>query len=322
MRLDFNALWVDDQPDSVRAQTVPIARRMEEEGFKFSPSPCQSIKDVRELVADSVFSDEIDLILVDWDLGSGVYGQEAIVAIRETVPFKDIIFYSAHTPVETLRKAAFDNGIEGVFCVDRGELVGEVIRMFESLVKKVLDLDHTRGIVMGATSDIDQMVVECLTTIHGKLDGAGQKAMVEEALAHIDKKLADWAEDAGKVRKKGTIAAILKSTVIFSANDRLKTLIRALEGENFKHHGKARGAVLRYAEKVVTPRNHLGHLVLEPAGRPKAVADSEGKEVSLEEMRDLRRLLLGLRDDFRSLLGTLQGQDESAPPGPAPRAGK
>jgi hypothetical protein len=306
VRLNFNALWVDDQPASVAAQTIPIARRMEEEGFKFNPSPCQSMDDVRKLIADSVFSDEIDLVLVDWDLGSGAHGQDAIAAIRETVPFKDIIFYSAQTPVGTLRKAAFDNGIEGVFCVDRGELVEEVINVFESLMKKVLDLDHTRGIVMGATSDIDQMVSECLLTIHGKLDGASQKAMVEQALAHIDKKLANWADDAGSVRKKGTIAAILKSTVIFSANDRLKTLIRALDAESLKHHAKARDAVVTYVEKVVTPRNRLGHLVLEPAGKPKAVADSEGKEVSLEEMRDLRRLILGLREDFTSLLGALR----------------
>jgi hypothetical protein len=322
VRLDFNVLWVDDQPERVESQIKGITRRMEVEGFSFNPTPCKSIDEVAKLIKNNVFNDEVDLILVDWDLGGGAHGEDAIGIVRGAVPYKDVVFYSAQNPAEELKKMISQKGLEGVFCASRVELVEEVIGVFESLVKKVLDLDHTRGIVMGATSDIDQMVSECLATIHDTLDGAGQKAIVNEALAHIDKKLTDWAEDAGKIRKKGTIAAILKSTVIFSANDRLKTLIRALEGKNFKHHAEARGAVVTYMERVVTPRNRLGHLVLEPAGKPKAVADSEGKEVSLEEMRDLRRLILGLRGDFRGLLRALQGQGEAASPGPAPGASK
>ncbi len=322
MRLDFNVLWVDDQPERVESQIKGIARRMAVEGFSFNPTPCKSIDEVAKLIKDNVFNDEVDLILVDWDLGGGVHGEDAIGIIRGAVPYKDVVFYSAQNPAEELKKVISQKGLEGVFCASRVELVEEVIGVFESLVKKVLDLDHTRGIVMGATSDIDQMVSECLVTIHGKLDGAGQTAMIEESLKHIDKKLADWARDVAKLRKKGTITAMLKAHVIFSTNDRLRILIRALEGEKFKHHADARAFVVTYVEKVVPRRNDLGHLLLEPKGKPKAVAGSEGKEVSLEEMRDLRRLILGLREDFRRLLGALQGQGEAASPGPASGASK
>jgi hypothetical protein len=322
VRLDFNVLWVDDQPERVDSQIKGIARRMEVEGFRFNPTPCKSMDEVADLIKDNVFNDEVDLILVDWDLGGGVHGEDAIAIIRGAVPYKDVVFYSAHNPAEELKKVISQKGIEGVFCASREELVQEVIGVFDSLVKKVLDLDHTRGIVMGATSDIDQMIEECLVAIHGNLDGEGQKVMIEEALAYIDKKLTDWTEDAAKLRKKGTITAMLKAHVIFSANDRLRILIRALEGEKFKHHADAREFVVTYVEKVVPRRNDLGHLLLEPKGKPKAVAGSEGKEVSLEEMRDLRRLILGLREDFRTLLGALQGQAKAASPGPAPGASK
>jgi hypothetical protein len=322
MRLDFNVLWVDDQPDGVEAQITRIARQMEEEGFQFNPKLCRSINDVPELIADHVFADEIDLILVDWDLGGGVHGEDVIARIREAVPYKDVVFYSAQHPAAALRKLAFDNGIEGVYCASREELIDEVLGVFESLVKKVLDLDHTRGIVMGATSDIDHMVNECLVVIHERLDGAGQQALVKEALERIDEKLKDWTKGVEKLRNKATMTTVLEAHVYFTANDRVRMLSRVIEGEMFKVHAGA-GAVLgKYIKEVVPERNKLGHAVLVAKGKPQAVVNVEGEEVSLERMRDLRRLILGLRQDFRNLLDALRGQGDADSPGPELGSGK
>ena len=69
MRLDFNVLWVDDQPGAVNAQIRRIKTQMAEEGFSFNPTQCQSLEQVEALIAGNVFQDEVDLILVDWDLG-------------------------------------------------------------------------------------------------------------------------------------------------------------------------------------------------------------------------------------------------------------
>ena len=75
MRLDFNVLWVDDQPNAVSAQITRIKAQMESEGFSFRPTQCKSLTEVEALIAEDVFQDEVDLILVDWDLGGGVHGQ-------------------------------------------------------------------------------------------------------------------------------------------------------------------------------------------------------------------------------------------------------
>jgi len=322
VRLDFNVLWVDDQPAGVESQIKGIARRMGVEGFSFNPTPCKSIDEVAKLIKDNVFNDEVDLILVDWDLGGGVHGEDAIDIIRGAVPYKDVVFYSARNPAEELKKVISQRGIEGAFCASREELVQEVVGVFDSLVKKVLDLDHTRGIVMGATSDIDHMIEECLVAVHGNLDGEDQKVMIEEALEYIDKKLTDWTEDAAKLRKKGTITAMLKAHALFSASDRLTILSRVLEAEKFKDHVSARESVVTYAKEVVPRRNRLGHLKLTPEGRPKAVAGDEGKEVSLKEMRELRRQILAFRKDFRSLLQALRGQGQAASSGQEPGSGE
>ena len=296
---------------------------MEAEGFHFNPSLCTSMDGVRKLIGEDVFTDEIDLILVDWDLGGLVEGQDAIVTIRESVPYKDIVFYSAQTPAKSLRELASSRGVEGAYCASREDLVEEVLGVFESLVKKVLDLDHTRGIVMGATSDIDYMVNECLLAVHGILDAPSRAAMLKEALKRIDERISDLTQRAAELRNATTMAALFKAHLIFTANDRLRILTRYLKAEPFKAHADFRPTLVKYMEKVVPGRNDLGHLVLVPEGKPRAVANIEGKEISLEETRDLRRLILGLRSDFRKLLLALRehGGSVASPDGAGKEVG-
>lgn len=306
MRLDFNVLWVDDQPDRIRSLIDAIERRMEAQGFLFKPTLCRSIDEVQQLVGDTIFKDEIDLILVDWDLGGGVEGQDAIAATRDAVAYKDVVFYSAMKPAEELRQLASDRQLEGIYCATRENLVEEVIGVFDSLVKKVLDLDHTRGIVMGATSDIDHMVNECLVAIHDKLDDEGQQAMLKEALERIDERISDLTKRAAALKDSTKMATLFEAHLIFTANDRLRILSRVLKYEAFKDHAVARKAVIAYMQDVVPERNGLGHLVYVPEGKPQAVTTIEGKEISLDETRELRRTILGLRQDFRNLLFALQ----------------
>lgn len=305
MRLDFNVLWVDDQPHSVAAQIVRIEKQMEIEGFHFNPTSCKSIDEVIPLIKDDVFSDEIDLVLVDWDLGNDIKGQDVIALIRETVQYKDIVFYSAYTPADELRRLVFDKGAEGVYCARRDELVDEVLGVFDSLVKKVLDLDHTRGIVMGATSDIDQIVRECLVAMHMRLDADGKSQMMKTALGYVEEGLKKHTNAASELKDAITLEEMFEAHDILTSNDRLRMLARALKMESFREFKTYRKAVTACLEKTVRKRNVLGHQVLVPEGKPGIVTLS-GKTVTVEEMRELRKLILGLRVDFNSLLMALR----------------
>lgn len=307
MRLDFNTLWVEDQPGAVKDQSQAIADGMTEHGFEFRPKMCRSLDEVKALISDDVFYDEVDLILVDWDLGGGVQGQEAIATIRdEGIQYKDVVFYSAGSNVQQLRKYAYDAGLEGVFCATRQQLVMEVLGVFESLVKKVLDLDHARGIVMGATSDIDRMVLDTVSAVHTKVPEDERSALITEALDIIQTRMDDHAKRLAQLRKDGSMASLLKAHMLFTANDRLRILSRILEKDAFKPHAAVRASVVRYIKDVVPLRNDLGHKVLLPDGRTSAIASIEGaKEMSLSDLRELRRLILELRGEFRGLRDAL-----------------
>jgi hypothetical protein len=92
MRLDFNVLWVEDQPDGVASQIKAVKRIMAEEGFELKETLCVSVEDVKARLSSDIFKDEVDLIMVDWDLGRGIEGQTVITQIREDISYKDIVF--------------------------------------------------------------------------------------------------------------------------------------------------------------------------------------------------------------------------------------
>jgi hypothetical protein len=249
-----------------------------------------------------VFTDEVDLILVDWDLGNNIRGQDVIVEIRSSILYKDVVFYSAQTAPEALRRAVFEKGLEGIYCASREELVEEVLGVFESLVKKVLDLDHVRGIVMGATSDIDHMVNECLVAVHERLDRESQGSMLGDVRRRIQERLEDLTKTVKKL-DNATLAELLKANMIFTANDRLRMLSRLLKGLGLLEYGEH---IAEYQQKVIPDRNILGHVVLVPEGKPQFVTDGRGDRMSIGETRELRRRILDLRQQFRSLLMALQ----------------
>jgi len=303
LRLDFNVLWVDDQPDRVKAQIEGISRRMRREGFNFQPTLCTTLEQVEEFIAEDVFQDEIDLILVDWDLGGGLEGQDVIYEIRQKALYKDVVFYSALTPLLKLRQLAFKNEIEGIYCASRDGLVEEVEGIFESLVKKVLDLDHTRGIVMGATSDIDDMVCSCLVKIEEYSNDKDKEKVVKQALMRVTKRVKDLNRQGRKIESASSIQEVLKYHMIFDARTRLQLLMRLLEKDENRVDEVT--TVKNYMENVIGERNMLGHMVLEPEGKPHIVVADNGKKVRLEEMRDLRRLILDFREKFRELTKSL-----------------
>lgn len=306
MRLDFNVLWVDDQPARVASQIKRISLQMAEEGFDFKPRQCTTMDQVEEVISEHVFTDEIDLILVDWDLGNNIHGEDAIDRIRQIVQYKDVVFYSGEATVMQLRQKAYDKKLEGVYCASREDLIDEVIGVFESLIKKVLDLDHTRGIVMGATSDIDHMVNSCLALAHGKLDDEGKAKFIDGALKRVAEKVKNIAKQGEKLAATPSVEALFKAHMLFTSDDRLRMLASILGMEEFAAYSASVTTIQSYRDGVVHDRNTLGHAVLVPQGKPSTVIDDTGKAVDIAQMRELRKLILSLRADFRVLLDAMQ----------------
>src|SRR5258706_9042327 len=114
MRLDFNVLWVEDQPERVKSYAQKIDRLIRKDGFRLETVFAESVEKAKELLHSSIYGDHIDLILIDYDLGAAPSGEEGLVEVRNTFPYKDIVFYSAQ--VTKLADMVARRQLQGIFC--------------------------------------------------------------------------------------------------------------------------------------------------------------------------------------------------------------
>jgi hypothetical protein len=303
LRLDFNVLWVDDQPKNIKSSIERLESELEAEGFKLRPTICAKAADVGDKVKDNVFSDEIDLILVDWDLDAGNKGEDILKQVRNTARYKDIVFYSARKPVAELRKVAFDINLDGIFFSNRESLVDDVLGVFRALMRKVMDVHHTRGLVMAATSDIDQMVHRGLVKTYDLHDPEGQTKMMQHMLDALKNRETSAAEQLKKVMKEKGFSDALGEAKFLSASDKLIILIGNLKRPEDEEMKKLLSS---YRDDTIRKRNKLGHLPLKPGSEPDTVVDNEGNVHTLADMRSLRRAMLRVREEVDGWLLKLE----------------
>jgi CheY-like chemotaxis protein len=302
MRLDFKALWVDDQPDGIMSYIERLDRGIRKEGFRFDPTVVQSVANAKAALADGVFKDNIDLVLVDYTLGGGPHGNVALREIRQQLPYRELIFYSADAAMN-LRQRAHEEGVQGVYCAHREELVDTALGVFETLIKKALDIDHSRGIVMGATSDIDYLVHDVLLALHQKLDRKTQAEIRADIDGRIDKKLADVSKTVGAAKDLKTLDELFELRDLITAYDKLRILNGALEKAGVKQKD-IRDKVTAYMQKIVPDRNLLGHVSvsINEAGE-KVLRSRAGKELTEARLKELRVELLDHRENFHAVAG-------------------
>lgn len=185
MRMDFNILWVENQQDLVEAQKDRLERLVRKEGFRLRVEFVKSVDEAVANLSEDVYTDHVDLVLMDYDLGAGKTGAEGLVEVRHLIPYRDVIFYSSQA--NELLKMVLQKGVEGVFCSTRDELPDRCFGVFEALIKKVVDIDHSRGIVMGTTSDIDHFVMDALIASFDRCDDAGKAAALEQIQKDLKK---------------------------------------------------------------------------------------------------------------------------------------
>lgn len=314
MRLAFNVLWVEDQPHAVRSQQDAIRRHMHEEGFELTTTHCSTLDDIRSQLASDVFTDTIDLVLVDWELGTGLHGEDAITVIRDSIRFKDVIFYSAQADRSRLREATVRAGLDGIYCAGRADLVDEVNNVFDSLVKKVLDLDHCRGIIMGATSDIDALILSCLRESHEMLEAEDRASIVAQTLDLLQDRLTKLQRKLSALGNAPTWDQLYEFHLLFSATVRARVLVRILKLPTLREHKAATTTITLYRDKVLPHRDTLGHKVLAPIGGRTHAAVQGATTLDVASVRQLRKCTLEVRQDLSRLLVALRARGTAGSP--------
>ncbi|NTV46299.1 MAG: hypothetical protein HGB11_07205 [Chlorobiales bacterium] len=297
MRLDFNVLWVEDQQSRVQSQSERINTMVNKEGFRLQVKFASSVDEATGYLSDSIYGDHIDLILMDYDLGAGGRGDDGLEQVRFIFPYKDIIFYSSQAP--DLSDMVAKKKVQGVYCSTRDDLPDTVVGAFEALVKKVLDIDHSRGIVMGATSDIDQYVNECLIAVFDGSSEEIQKTTLAVLKKHLTEKRKSFDKEATLIEAVKHVDELFKMHNVYTSNDRLRLLKNAIK-INGIHADKAE-VIQRYLTDTVPRRNLLAHVRVEVNGFSRKLIDGSGNELTNKDMKSLRQELLMYQDFIETL---------------------
>jgi CheY-like chemotaxis protein len=310
MRLNYRILWFEDQPANIRPHADRIRGAISRLGF-------EPIIDMKEVVAgggDPLIGlppeQEIDLVLMDWRLGGGQDGAQLARRLRRSFRDTDIVFYSSES-VTTLRKLIFDQGIDGVYCFHRTFLTARTMGLIQAQLRRTLDLNHMRGVVMAATGDLDQAMIQCLEAVQAVAYPAEAQQFATSIAKRVAKSLRDKAVDIEKLAARGRLQKLLREPAFGTA---LRLIV--LQGEIGKiadridevHLIEALG---RYDVEVIRPRNDFAH-------RRAIIRDGrlflEGRTESFDQpsMTALRLKLLEHSDNLEALLTLLMEMARAA----------
>lgn len=164
MKLYYNILWFEDQPDKIKNFISAIERILADNGFKLNAVIKQGISqaDLEELEQKLKIYNPYDLIVFDHDLGRNLLGARIAKNLRHSV-YTDMVYYSGNTSVK-LREELYKEEIDGVFIVNRNDFVASMSRILEDHVNKFSDMNNMRGMFLDAFSKIEQYARESICT--------------------------------------------------------------------------------------------------------------------------------------------------------------
>ena len=299
MRLYFSVLWFDDSEEYFDSLDL---ERLERGVLSWGFSP-----DIRKVTTPEDFNSHspfktFDLIVVDYNLEDYPDGQEFIVKLRDNAVYTEVIFYTADN-VNDLWDVIHDKKIEGVFVSPRIDIETKILTVGRQSIRKVLDLENMRGIVMAEVGKLDHLLGEIIKLGMADLSDERQQSIFE-------------GFHTGAVKQNSDDK---KRLDIFSENPAIDNMLNLCDSykrwRNYnllrKSHSKLnqRKKVGNYEAEVLTPRNALAH------GRPQPSEQGllflhRGKEFLFNDDASLalRQTILGYKKAFSEIIEILKNE--------------
>lgn len=326
MNLTYTVLWIENDKEFIDSfDTDDLKEYVEEQGFDFRLEYRMSPEEIRAEVDGSLF----DLLIIDYNIADGdgengaLHGSDVIRQIRDQNCLTEVIFYSA-SGVPKLRQEAADRGLEGVFYSGRPteQLLRKIKDVFNLTVRKVVDVENMRGIVMAGVADLDHLVTDVIRAVHGSLQAGEQVDLCKRLLVKmrpVVKGLKVLVKEQDHVHF-GNVEKLMDAIVQLDPAD-FETLVKARsfdsykrvemavslckEHEHLKEHKDGIGSI----KDLLLWRNALAHQ------RPKRLDNgypvfepTEGKEEAFndERTRQLRQQLRAQRAALTRVLASLK----------------
>lgn len=297
MRLTFSVLWFDDSLEYFDSLDLePLEHRVSLWGF--SPD-IKKVTTPEEFNSHSPF-ENFDLIVVDRNLEEYPDGQEFIIELRGNAIYTEVIFYTAGNASD-LWDVIREERIEGVFVSHRSDILTKILTVGRQSIRKVLDLENMRGIVMAEVGELDHLLDEIIKLGMTSLPAELQKSVFNRFYKGTVKQNKDFKKLLDTFHENPETDKMLD---LCDSDKRWRNYNRLI-----KYHDKLRDRerIGDYVTEVLTPRNVLAH------GRPQFSEEGylfrhRGKEFLFNDDASLilRKTILRYKDAFAEIIAILK----------------
>jgi hypothetical protein len=294
VNLEYKILWYDDDQNFYESlDKEPIKEKIAAWGFLPNIVP---VHIAAELQKHKPFN-QFDMLVVDFDLGGEEYGDQFIMDVRNQEVFSEIIFYSIKES-SALWRAVSEKQLEGIFVANKRSIESKLIQVAYQSVRKVLDLENMRGIVMSEVGDLDELLEKIfILAMHG-ITQDQQKTVFQGFIQKCKEPDEDFERALRAFEAEPSIEKLLR--LCDSSDKRVQNLNRVKRCHSLL---KDRAFVGDYQAEILSPRNFLAHGIADKNTDGNFVFRHRGKEYSFndEVSRTLRKKILDYKSTFSAI---------------------
>jgi len=298
MNLTYKILWFEDQRDFVDVYISDLKKYIERLGFQFINPHVETDNSN----TDTINYNEYDLILMDYKLSDGNKGDSIINRIRELNIFTEVVFYSS-TNLEELRLTIQKNELDGVFCVSRSEaaFLPKVKDIINLTLRKVLDLNALRGIVMATVSDFDEKMLEIIDMYKEYLGEKESLVFMQERKSNLEKSLINRVEKVTKL----DISDFYKD-YSFDTSHKWRAVLNIVK-DKLPH---LKDLTASFKKDIIDIRNPLAHVkeVEDPKDSSKKCLSSDNFIFDDEKSKEILNNLKKHDENFDKILNHFKGK--------------
>ncbi len=260
MRIDYNILWFENDEGWLKPTVKGISNMLEDYGFRLRETSQKDGSKIDDLiVAIQSKALDVDMIFMDFKLSGKVNGEKLIETIRKKNLYTEILFYSNDVNVKQIIEDAYGS-IEGIYYAGRDNFRQKAQEVIWHTIKKVEDVESMRGLIMGATSEIENVMKEItLEYIEGCGDNI-KNIIATPIFKEVEKNVNEKSKKYTDYVKSLNLKNLVKEKAMFDADKKAFAIQRIID--NLKHpelKEYENDMFYNSISPLFTTRNKFGH---------------------------------------------------------------
>ena len=259
MKLNFTLLLVDDIPDSMDQAIKFLREHLDVKGFTLDTRIADELTEQSLQTLAQSDGRDYDLVMVDYNLGGGeITGADAARRLRQELPYTDIIFYSSD-PSHNLFQSLANEEVQGVFVAVREHLSDALTGLADTVIRKAVDLNHMRGIVMAEVAEMDVIMGEALQRTFETVGNVCLDRVKSKTIERLRDSIRGEQDKLGEHLEKGSVVDLVRDSQIFSSARKYHAVRRAVKCLPDKPLAEL-DQLLSYEVDIIHKRNMLAHV--------------------------------------------------------------